>query len=629
MKVQSVNLTTRKSYLTVQTQKNINDSKETRINSESSWVIAGMAALSEMNKLNFKGRVDFTLNLSSDELKKRTNKEFLNEVKLLSTEAPEYQKLAEGDKLALVHLVKAARVLNDVYLAQMSSKNLAFRDYLKKEVKKGSVDAKNTLRLFYAQNGIHGRDTLSQPVILARGENNPPQKAFYPADLTKEEFKDIIKKMLKDGKSTKVSKILNQRTMVVRSQDELAPIDYTSYFQKEFSAAADHLLAASKLSTNEDFNEYLRCQAAALSTNDSFFDAVADKKWAELQDTPLEFTIGREYYEDQFSGFIQEDKELKTLLNYYRIKPFQKDVIGVRVGIINKEGTKDLLKIKEYLPELAKNMPFNDEYEQNISSSKDNKQTMADADIVALTGHYGALRGQIVVASNLPNNDKPSLKIGGGKRNVYHRQVRMRNNPEKTKQLLDNFLLPQYHKYYDLGALHKFVISHENAHTLGPKKGTERLGNYKGIIEENKADIAAIAMLDVLVDKGMYTEFEKKQIITTYIINYIPKAKPDMSNAHRVRNLMQYNYFFDEGAIKLTKDYKLDIDFEKFVPAAKKMLAQIIRLQIDGTPEKAKEYIDKHFRWDNRMEKLSEVNKILNFLNLEIKSPLADALVRS
>ena len=46
---------------------------------------------------------DFTLNLSREELEKRTNKDYLNTKKMLTPDAPEYTELADGDKNALKH----------------------------------------------------------------------------------------------------------------------------------------------------------------------------------------------------------------------------------------------------------------------------------------------------------------------------------------------------------------------------------------------------------------------------------------------------------------------------------------------------------------------------------------------
>ena len=56
----------------------------------------------------------FELNLSMDELKKRTHKDYLITKKFLKADAPEYLSLKEGDQLALKHLVKAAAILEKI-----------------------------------------------------------------------------------------------------------------------------------------------------------------------------------------------------------------------------------------------------------------------------------------------------------------------------------------------------------------------------------------------------------------------------------------------------------------------------------------------------------------------------------
>ena len=116
---------------------------------------------------------------------------------------------------------------------------------------------------------------------------------------------------------------------------------------------------------------------------------------------PLEFTITRENYEDEMTGTIVENKELSALLDKHGIKPIPKDFLGGRVGIVNKKGTEALMAIKKYLPTLAQNMPYSDEYEQNINPNQDTKQTMVDVDLVAVTGDVGAYRGGITLAENL------------------------------------------------------------------------------------------------------------------------------------------------------------------------------------------------------------------------------------
>ncbi len=570
---------------------------------------------------------EFELNLSMEELEKRTNKDYLITKKMLKADSPEYLELAEGDKEALKHLVKAAYILEKINMQIDCHHNLEFKEYLEEEIKKGNKQAELTKILFNAQKGMNAIDTMSNKINLAKGIKEFPGKGVYPEDLSKEEFHSILTKMINEGKIDEVKKILTQRSVVERKGDELIGIDYIDKFKEDFSKMADEIDKAAETSTNKDFNEYLRLQAKALRTADPMLDAYADKKWATLQDTPLEFTITRENYEDEMTGTIAENKDLSELLEKQGIKATPKDFLGGRVGIVNKKGTEALIAIKKYLPTLAQNMPFADEYEQNINPNSDAKQTMVDVDLVAVTGDVGAYRGGITLAENLPNDDKLSLTIGGGRRNVYHRQIRFISDMKKLQERLDAILDKDQHKYYLDEADHWFTIGHENAHSLGPKKACETLGKYRNIIEENKADMGSLAFVDLLTELGMYTEEQRKQIIVTTVADNFLKSKPTLSQAHRVRTVMQNKYFADRGAYDIV-DGKIHVNIDKVVPIAKEMLSEIVRIQIEGDFDKAEKYVLDNFVWTDNMEliakKLQKVNKTLNG---QTESELAEKLL--
>lgn len=571
---------------------------------------------------------EFEFNLSMDELEKRTHKDYLMTKKMLKADAPEYLELAEGDKKALKHLVIAAYILEKINMQIDCHHNLEFKDFLEREISKGNKQAELTKILFDAQKGINAIDTMSTKINLAKGIKEFPGKGVYPEDLSKEEFHQILTNMINNGKIDEVKKILTQRSVVERNGDELVGTDYIDKFKDDFSKMADEIEKASQTSTNADFNEYLKLQAKALREANPMLDAYADKKWATLQDTPLEFTITRENYEDEMTGTIVENKELSALLEKHGISPIPKDFLGGRVGIVNKKGTHALLAIKEYLPTLAKNMPFADEYEQNISTDTDAKQTMVDVDLVAVTGDVGEYRGGITLAENLPNDDKLSLTIGGGRRNVYHRQIRFISDMKKLQERLDEILDKEQHQFYLDEADHWFTIGHENAHSLGPKKACETLGKYRNIIEENKADMGALAFVDLLTELGMYTEEQRKQIIVTTIADNFLKSKPTMSQAHRVRTVMQNKYFAERGAYDII-DGKIHVNIDKVVPIAKEMLAEIIRIQIEGDFDKAEKYVLDNFVWTDNMELIAQkLQKINKTLNGRTESELAEKLLK-
>lgn len=570
---------------------------------------------------------DFELNLTMEELEKRTHKDYLMTKKMLKADAPEYLELAEGDKKALKHLVKAAYILEKINMQIDCHHNLEFKAFLEEEIKKGNKQAELTKILFDAQKGMNAIDTMSNKINLAKGIVEYPGKGVYPEDLSKEEFHSILTKMINKGKIEEVKNILTQRSVVERSGDELVGIDYINKFKEDFSKMADEIEKASEVSTNEDFNEYLKLQVKALRQADPMLDAYADKKWATLQDTPLEFTITRENYEDEMTGTIAENKELSELLEKNGIKATPKDFLGGRVGIVNKKGTEALMAIKKYLPTLAQNMPFADEYEQNINPNSDAKQTMVDVDLVAVTGDVGAYRGGITLAENLPNDDKLSLTIGGGRRNVYHRQIRFISDMKKLQERLDAILDKEQHKYYLDEADHWFTIGHENAHSLGPKKACETLGKYRNIIEENKADMGSLAFVDLLTELGMYTEEQRKQIIVTTIADNFLKSKPTLSQAHRVRTVMQNKYFSERGAYDIV-DEKIHVNIDKVVPIAKEMLSEIVRIQIEGDFDKAEKYVLDNFIWTDNLELIAQkLQKINKTLNGRTESELAEKLL--
>lgn len=610
--------------------KNINNSAIQNTNSNTNYnnqkLITQLNNLAKINAISFSGKQNYEIGLSDEELDRRSDSKKIATIKLLSTDSPEYQSLSEGDKKALKHLIKAADYIADVELQLDDKNNIPFRKYLEQEIENGNPKAEKAMRLFKGQKGIFSKDTNMEEISLAKGLKQSPGRGVYPRDLSVEEFHNILFKMIDEGKDKEVKKILNQRSVVVRDGDELKGIDYVDRFHKEFDHAADELSKASILSSNKDFNDYLKLQAAALLVADPMLDAYADKKWATLQDTPLEFTITRENYEDKMTQTIFKNKELLNLLEEHGITPVSKDFLGGRVGIVNREGTEYLLKSKAYLPELAKLMPYNDEYEQTIKN--DNKQTMVDVDLVDVTGAVGEYRGKITIAENLPNSDKLSLTIDGGRRNVYHRQ--MRANKEKTLKVYRDLLLPEQREYLSVDDYHHFTVGHENAHSLGPTKNNAKLGEYRNILEENKADVAAISFVDKLTELGVYTEKERKGLLINFVLQNFLKAKPDMEVAHRVRQVMQCKYLKDNGAYEILDNGKIYINVDKVVPACQKMLKEIIRIQADGDYDAAKEFINKNFVWTDDMEYVSQIlQKNQSALNGEIDAPLADDLRNS
>ena len=544
----------------------------------------------------------YELAISEEKLDKILADEMLP-IELIDSDFVGYQNLSEGDKKALAHLMQAGRVMNDVALEQDHPLNRTLKAALEESAKTNS-HAQKALRLFNSLNGVTGLNGIDpEPVQIFKDVRGYKGRNFYPTDLTVDEFHDILMKMLKNKEVEEVKKILSARTMVRRSGEKLKAIDYTVYFAKEFSVIANELEVAAHYAQNDLFKDYLGWQAQALLQNNEDMDMLADKHWAQMQDTDLEFTVSRENYDDEMTPTVYENPQLKNLLEENGIEAVSKDMLGVRVGIVNKEGTKLILKFKEQMAKLASLMPYSGNYRQSVVSGGDVNQTMVDVDLSGLFGDYAQCRGGITTAQNLPNNDKLSVKTGGGRRNVYHRQVRMSQDKKRTVKMLDALVEKELHQYFNPEAEHIFVIGHENGHSLGPDSSYQgALGIYKHVIEENKADVVSISMMPEYVKTGVIDEKTLKEVYTTWIIRLFLKARPQLIQPHRVGDLIHFNYLLEHGAISFSAENKLRIHFEKMPEVMRKILEETIAVQLSKSPEKAIEFIDKNTSWNELHE---------------------------
>lgn len=565
----------------------------------------------------------FKLAMTLKELKDRTSKRKYKAIKFLSRDSREVKKLSKEDLMVLCHLTRAAKKIDEVHFKLEDYRNEEFLKFLDAEIEKGDKKAPLAKRMFLSQKSMFSPDSLGNQTVLANGVVKLAGQNYFPSDLSAEEFHQILSNMIDDGKIQEVKDILNQRSIVVRDGKQLKAIDFVDAFP-EFQECAKELREAIKFSTDKKFNEFLELQAKALETADPMLDAKADKAWAKLDRSKFEFTLTRECYDEVLTKTIFENKALKEKLDSFGIEVYTKDNIGARVGIVNKSGTKLLKKLKELIDVSAKFMPFKEEYENKGDDTKI-EQTAVDVDLVTLTGEEGSYQASIVTAQNLPNDDKLVLKIGGGRRNVYHRQVRASVN----KKLYKNIIAEDQFKYFNSEADHWAVICHENTHTLGPKSGA-KLGKFSAILEEYKADMGMYAFLDEFAQEGYFSGEQIKEIMVTSLSRSFLKGKPSLSQAHRTRSVMICNRMLETKSIVLGEDEKLHFDFDKIKATTKKMMSEVVRLQIDADVKKAEEYVSKWFVWTDEIAAVAEVIKVHSkMLNGHIVTPLADEMLAS
>ena len=140
--------------------------------------------------------------------------------------------------------------------------------------------------------------------------------------------------------------------------------------------------------------------------------------------------------------------------------------------------------------------------------------------------------------------------------------------------------------------------------------------------------MCGIAFVDLLTNLSYYNETQRKKIIVTAVTDLFLKTKPEMSQAHRVRTVMQNYYLHQKDAYFINENNLIHVNIDKVAGGAYEMLKEIIRVQLDDNFNKGKEYIDKYFIWTPEMNIIGEkLQKLSATLNCRVENELADKIL--
>ena len=417
-------------------------------------------------------------------------------------------------------------------------------------------------------------------VFLSGYKEKPLGAGFYPADITKEELNNADVK----DKTGLYSLI---------KRDELGNLYSTPYSEEyavELAQAAELLRDASKLADDKEFANYLNLRADAIQSDD--FQA-SDFAWMDMKNNPIDVVIGPiENYEDQLFGYRAAYE------SYVLIKDLK--------------WSERLAKFAAFLPELQKGLPVDSKYKQEVPGSDADLNAY---DVVYYAGHSNA--GSKTIAINLPNDEQVQLEKGT-------RRLQLKNAMRaKFDKILvpisEQLIVPEQRKHITFDAFFANTMFHEVAHGLGIKntltgKGTVRqsLQEHASALEEGKADILGLYMVEQLLKKGEITEGTLEDYYTTFMAGIFRSVRFGASSAHGKANMIRFNFFAQEGAFSKNEDGLYSINMDKMSDAMAKLSRLILTLQGDGDYEKVDQLIATHgdikAELAKDLEKLSKAN---------------------
>ena len=412
--------------------------------------------------------------------------------------------LPANEREALAHMVRAAQVMDALFLEQVWAGN---ESMLYSLIKDESPLGKARLHEFVINKGPWAR--LDHNAIFISGAPEKlPSANYYPEGATKAEVEKWINS-LGGAEKTKATGFF---TTIRRGPDgRFIAVPYSTEYQGELAIAAQHLRAAAAATAQPTLKAFLESRAAAFSSND-YYDS--DVKWMEL-DATIEPTIGPyEVYEDEW-------------FNY-------KAAFEAFITVKDRTESDKLQRFAGALQEIENNLPIDPKYR--------NPKLGALAPIAVVNTVFSAgdgNRGVQTAAFNLPNDERV-IREKGSKR------IMLKNNQQAK---FDKVLMPiskvalsqsdQGNVAFDAFFTH--ILMHELMHGLGPHDISvsgrtttvrQELKDTYSTIEEAKADISGLFALQFLVDKGQLAKTFEKTMYTTFLASAFRSLRFGVNEAH-------------------------------------------------------------------------------------------------
>ncbi|HMD48875.1 MAG TPA: hypothetical protein VKG79_07245 [Bryobacteraceae bacterium] len=208
-------------------------------------------------------------------------------------------KLSPGDRKALAKLIEASRILDDVFLQQLWSGNLAMHDKLRHDA---SPLGKARLEYFLINKGPWSDLDDHAAFIPGAPAKKLPGSNFYPEDMSRQEFESWVK-TLSPAERERAEGFF---TVIRRDANaKLRMVPYSQEYRGDLAKSARLMEEAAGLTANATLKKFLLARAAAFLSNDYY---ESDLAWMDL-DAPIDITIGPyETYNDEVFGYKPRSK---------------------------------------------------------------------------------------------------------------------------------------------------------------------------------------------------------------------------------------------------------------------------------------------------------------------------------
>jgi hypothetical protein len=450
-------------------------------------------------------------------------------------------QMDERQKQMIPLLIEASKIMDGLYWLQAVGDRETFL---------AGIDDPRARRFAEINYGPWDRLAADQPFIETYGPK-PLGAQFYPEDMSKQEF-EAWQQEGKDGLYSLVRR---------NPEGQLTLQPYHEAYAPQLEAAAELLREAADLASDAEFAQYLRMRADALLT-DVF--QPSDMAWMDMKNNPIELVIGPiETYEDQLFGYRAAYE------SYVLIKDL--------------EWSARLARFAQYLPELQQGLPVPAAYKQEMPGSDADLNAY---DVVYYAGHCNA--GAKTIAINLPNDEE--VQLAKGTRRLQLKNAMLAKYNQILVPLADLLIAEDQRQHITFDSFFGNTMFHEVAHGLGIKNTLDggntvrqALKEHASALEEGKADVLGLYMVQKLREKGEVSDGEAMDDYVTFLAGVFRSIRFGATSAHGRANMIRFNFFEQAGAFsrdEASGTYR--VNRAAFEQAVQDLSARLLTLQGDG-----------------------------------------------
>jgi hypothetical protein len=463
-------------------------------------------------------------------------------------------QLPDNERQALVRIIQAAKILDGVYMQQISPLNVST---LLQLLNDGSLLGKARLANFLIEKGPWFSLDNNEPFVPGVGAK-PPQGNFYPADATRAEVEAWINSLPAAEKEAATGFFTTIRR---NPQGKLIAVPYSLEYQGELGHVSRLLGEAAALTRQPTLKAFLEKRAAALISNDYYASDIA---WMEL-DASIEPTIGPyEVYEDEWFNYKASFEAFITLTDAAE--------------------TKKLIGFSSELQELEDHLPIEPRYRSKKLGG------FAPIRVVNVVFNAGDANHAVQTAAfNLPNDERVVAQKGS-KRTLL-KNIQQAKFDRVLAPIGRIALSPADSQLVAFDPFFTHILMHELMHGLGPQAITvngrdttvrQELKEVGGTLEEAKADVSGLWALQYLMDKGFLDRKQERSMYITFLASTFRTLRFGLGDAHAKGMALQVNNLLDHGAILIDGEGRFSLDVPKAKKAVTDLTRQIMTLQAQG-----------------------------------------------